>query len=48
MGKSLSKLFKLFLLLILLGAMAYGIKSGDFEETRVNGSALCLSCIGIQ
>ena len=46
--KSLSKLFLILFLLILLGAFFYGIKIGDFEETRVNGSALCLSCIGIE
>jgi hypothetical protein len=35
-------------LLIFLGLILYGIKLGDFVETKDNGSVLCLSCIGIE
>lgn len=45
--KSLRKFLWIAVLLMFLGSMYYGIRLGDFEEVRVNGSALCLSCIGI-
>jgi hypothetical protein len=35
-------------ILVLLGLLIYGINLGDFEETRYNGSILCISCIGIE
>ncbi len=35
-------------ILALLGLLVYGIKLGDFEEIRYNGSILCISCIGIE
>ena len=35
-------------LLVLLGLLIYGLKLGDFAETRYNGSILCISCIGIE
>jgi hypothetical protein len=34
-------------ILALLGLFVYGLKLGDFAEIKGNGSALCLSCIGI-
>jgi len=41
-------LLRIVALLALLGLLIYGVKLGDFEETRYNGSILCLSCIGIE
>jgi hypothetical protein len=35
-------------MLALLGLLIYGLTLGDFGETKSNGSALCLSCIGIE
>lgn len=42
------KLVRIVTLLVLLGLVIYGVKLGDFEETRYNGSILCISCIGIE
>jgi hypothetical protein len=42
------KLARVVSLLILLGLFIYGLKLGDFAETRYNGSILCISCIGIE
>ncbi|MCJ7578019.1 MAG: hypothetical protein MUO91_06170 [candidate division Zixibacteria bacterium] len=42
------KALRIMVLLIFLGIFFYGIKLGDFEETKGNGSVLCLSCIGIE
>lgn len=39
---------RILVLLIFLGLVTYGVKLGDFEETKDNGSILCLSCIGIE
>jgi hypothetical protein len=44
----LGKLLRIVALLALLGLAVYGVKLGDFEETRYNGSILCISCIGIE
>ncbi len=41
------KILKIAVILALLGIFVYGLKLGDFAETKSNGSALCLSCIGI-
>jgi hypothetical protein len=42
------KALRIMVLLIFLGLILYGIKLGDFVETKDNGSVLCLSCIGIE
>ena len=42
------KLLRVVSLLVLLGFLIYGLKLGDFAETRYNGSILCISCIGIE
>jgi ABC-type phosphate/phosphonate transport system permease subunit len=42
------KLLRVISLLVLLGLFIYGLKLGDFAETRYNGSILCISCIGIE
>jgi hypothetical protein len=42
------KVVRIVILLVLLGLVVYGVKLGDFEETRYNGSILCISCIGIE
>jgi hypothetical protein len=42
------KLLRVLSLLVLLGLFIYGLKLGDFAETRYNGSILCISCIGIE
>jgi hypothetical protein len=42
------KVVRIVTLLLLLGLVVYGAKLGDFEETRYNGSILCISCIGIE
>ncbi|NIN01841.1 MAG: hypothetical protein GTO24_28200 [candidate division Zixibacteria bacterium] len=42
------KLFKILAFLALLSLLVYGLTLGDFEETRYNGSILCISCIGIE
>lgn len=42
------KALRIMVLLIFLGLFFYGIKLGDFVETKDNGSVLCLSCIGIE
>jgi hypothetical protein len=39
---------RILVLTLFLGLVFYGIQLGDFEETRDNGSVLCLSCIGIE
>ncbi|MGB8656899.1 MAG: hypothetical protein WCE90_03830 [Candidatus Zixiibacteriota bacterium] len=39
---------RVVVVLALLGLVVYGLRLGDFEETRNNGSILCLSCIGIR
>lgn len=44
----LKKVFQIFLILIFAFFLWYGIKLGDLVETKNNGSALCLSCIGLQ
>jgi hypothetical protein len=44
----LVKWFRIAAVLILLGLFVYGVKLGDFQETRYNGSILCISCIGIE
>jgi len=36
-----------FLLLSSFAMMYYGIKTYQIEETQINGSTLCLECIGI-
>jgi hypothetical protein len=41
-------MLRMVVLLIFVGLIFYGIQLGDFEETQVNGSMLCLSCIGIE
>jgi hypothetical protein len=41
-------LLRIVVILALVGILVYGINLGDFEETRYNGSILCLSCIGIE
>ncbi len=46
--KGLKRVLQAILILLLVFFLWYGIKLGDFAETRNNGSALCLSCIGIQ
>jgi hypothetical protein len=46
--KFLKKVLRIAVLLILVGLIFYGARLGDFEETKVNGSMLCLSCIGIE
>jgi hypothetical protein len=46
--KSLKRALRIVVLLILMGLIFHGIRLGDFEETKVNGSMLCLSCIGIE
>lgn len=43
-----AKFLRVAALLVLLGFLIYGLKLGDFEETRYNGSILCISCIGIE
>jgi hypothetical protein len=43
----IKRFLRVFIILALLGIFFYGLKLGDFDETRSNGSALCLSCIGI-
>ena len=43
-----SAVLRIVTLLVLLWLLIYGVKLGDFEETRYNGSILCLSCIGIE
>jgi len=48
LAKLLKKVLRIAVLLILIGLIFHGIRLGDFEETQVNGSMLCLSCIGIQ
>ena len=45
--KFFKKVLRIVVLLIFLGFVFYGIKLGDFVETKDNGSVLCLSCIGI-
>ncbi len=45
--KWIKTILRISVLLIFLGLIIYGIKLGDFQETRDNGSILCLSCIGI-
>jgi hypothetical protein len=42
------RLLRVVALLALLGVLVYGVKLGDFEETRYNGSILCISCIGVE
>ncbi len=46
--KAYVKWFRAAVVLILLGLFIYGVKLGDFEEIRYNGSILCISCIGIE
>jgi len=46
--KFLKKVLSIVALVIFLGLIFYGIKLGDFVETKDNGSILCLSCIGIE
>ncbi len=46
--KFVKTVLRILVLLIFLGLVTYGVKLGDFEETRNNGSILCLSCIGIE
>ena len=41
-------MLRMVVLLIFVGLIFYGIRLGDLEETQVNGSMLCLSCIGIE
>ncbi len=43
----IKNLLRIVAILALLGFFIYGLKLGDFDETKSNGSALCLSCIGI-
>ncbi|UCB52589.1 MAG: hypothetical protein JSV10_00390 [Candidatus Zixiibacteriota bacterium] len=43
-----AKFLRVAILVVLLGLFVYGLKLGDFEETRYNGSILCISCIGIE
>jgi len=43
----IKNILRIFIILALLGIFFYGLKLGDLGETRSNGSALCLSCIGI-
>jgi hypothetical protein len=43
-----AKFLRVLTLVVLLGLMIYGLKLGDFQETRYNGSILCISCIGIE
>ncbi len=45
---ALFKWLRIAIMLILLGLFVYGVKLGDFEEIRYNGSILCVSCIGIE
>jgi hypothetical protein len=42
------KIVTIAAMLLLLGLLVYGVKLGDFQETRYNGSILCISCIGIE
>jgi hypothetical protein len=42
------KAFTIAAMLLLVGLLIYGIKLGDFQEIRYNGSILCISCIGIE
>jgi Ca2+/Na+ antiporter len=42
------KIITVVAMLLLVGLLIYGIKLGDFQETRYNGSILCISCIGIE
>ena len=44
----LAKFLRIVTLLVLLGLLIYGLRLGDFAETRYNGSILCISCIGIE
>ncbi len=46
--KFVKKVSRIVVLLIFLALVVYGVRLGDFEETKVNGSMLCLSCIGIE
>lgn len=46
--KIIKTVLRIFVLLIFLGLIYYGIQLGDFMEIRDNGSVLCLSCIGIE
>jgi len=46
--KLVKNVLRIVVLLIFLGLTVYGIRLGDFEETKDNGSVLCLSCIGIE
>ncbi|MBF0106087.1 MAG: hypothetical protein HQM16_12260 [Deltaproteobacteria bacterium] len=39
--------FHLVLIIVLFVALLFGLIRGDYKETRVSGSALCFSCIGI-
>ncbi len=43
----IKNLLRIIAILALLGLFIYGLKLGDFGEIKSNGSALCLSCIGI-
>lgn len=43
----IKNLVRVIVILALLGFFIYGLKLGDFSEIKSNGSALCLSCIGI-
>ena len=43
----IKNLLRIIAILALLGFFIYGLKLGDFSEIKGNGSALCLSCIGI-
>ena len=40
--------FRVAIIVVLLGLFFYGLKLGDFQEIRFNGSILCISCIGIE
>jgi hypothetical protein len=42
------KLIKILAFVALLSLLVYGLTLGDFQETRYNGSILCVSCIGIE
>jgi Ca2+/Na+ antiporter len=42
------KIITVVAMLLLVGLLIYGIKLGDFQETRYTGSILCISCIGIE
>jgi hypothetical protein len=42
------KIFTVVTMLLLVGLLIYGVKLGDFQEIRYNGSILCISCIGIE